>query len=180
MIATLAAIGDVHGGNGKEAVAMMIDAFANSPLTDPYDPAAKDMVRKKATQVTAEMLHRKRAAAEQDVAFQRVPCLGHPVYRSEDVNYDPREQVLSRYLEKAGVYHAFFDFYHELAVAMRQAGVTRNVLAVNVDAAIASVWLGICWPLLCEKKLSADRAKNIAVDSVMASISVRPESPATA
>ncbi|MGA2619999.1 MAG: hypothetical protein ABSF26_20475 [Thermoguttaceae bacterium] len=29
MIATLAAIGEVHGGNGREAVALLIDAFAN-------------------------------------------------------------------------------------------------------------------------------------------------------
>lgn len=163
MIATLATIGEVHGGNGKEAVAFMIDAFASSGLKDPYDAASKDLVRQKARQTAAEILRRKRSATEQDVAFQRVPCLGHPVYRSEDVNYDPREQVVARHLEQAGVYHAFLDFYHELALAMREAGVTRNVLAVNVDAAIACVWLGICWPLLCEKRLSVDRAKNIAV-----------------
>jgi len=163
MIATLAAIGEVHGGNGKEAVALMIDQFANSGLTDPYEPSCREMVRQKARQAAAEVLRRKRAAAEQDVPFQRVPCLGHPVYRNDEVNYDPREQVISRFLESIGVYHAFLDFYHELACAMRQVGVTRNVLAVNVDAAIACVWLGICWPLLCEKKLSVERAKNIAI-----------------
>jgi len=163
MIATLAAVGDVHGGNGREAVGFMIDAFANSPLVDPYDAAQKEFVRQKARAVAADTIRRKRAAAEQDVAFQRVPCLGHPVYRSDEVNYDPRERVIAGYLDKIGVYHAFLDFYHALAAAMRESGVTRNVLAVNVDAAIACVWLGICWPLLCEKKLSVDRAKNIAV-----------------
>ena len=163
MIATLSAIGDVHGGNGREAVALMIDTFANSGLMDPYDAANKDVVRQKASQVAAEIQRRKRTAAEQDVAFQRVPCLGHPVYRNEDVNRDPREQVITRYLEEAQVYQAFFDFYHELALAMRETGVTRNVLAVNIDAAIACVWLGVCWPLLCEKKLSVERVKNIAV-----------------
>ena len=75
MIATLSAIGDVHGGNGREAVALMIDTFANSGLTDPYDAAQKDLVRQKARLVAAEIQRRKRAAAEQDVAFQRVPCL---------------------------------------------------------------------------------------------------------
>jgi len=163
MIATLATVGDVHGGNGKEAVSFMIDAFANSALVDPYDESKKDLVRQKARQAATETLSRKRSAAEQDVAFQRVPCLGHPVYRNEDVNHDPREQVVARYLQQIGVYHAFLDFYHELAAAMREVGATRNVLAVNVDAAIACVWLGICWPLLCEKKLSVERAKNIAV-----------------
>ncbi len=163
MIATLAAIGEVHGGNGKEAVSLMVDRFANSELTNPYDPARRELVEQKARQAATEILRRKRAAAEQDVPFQRVPCLGHPVYRTEEVNYDPREQVIARFLEQIGVYHAFLDFYHRLAFAMRQVGVTRNVLAVNVDAAIACVWLGICWPLLCEKKLSVERAKNIAV-----------------
>lgn len=163
MIATLAAIGDVHGGNGREAVALMIDSFANSALVDPYDASCKDLVAQKAHDLTADLLRRKRAAAEQDVAFQRVPCLGHPVYRNDEVNYDPREQVLTRFLESISVYHAFFDFYHQLAFAMRHAGVTRNVLAVNVDAAIACVWLGVCWPLLCAKRLSVERAKNIAI-----------------
>jgi succinyl-CoA synthetase alpha subunit/citrate synthase len=163
MIATLATIGDVHGGNGKKATAWMIDAFANSGLESPYDGSARELVRQKARQAAADLLQRKRAAAEQDVAFHRVPCLGHPVYRTEEVNYDPRERVVARYLEQTGVYHAFLDFYHELARAMRELGVTRNVLAVNVDAVIACVWLGICWPLLCEKKLTVDRAKNIAV-----------------
>lgn len=163
MIATLAAIGDVHGGNGKEAVAFLIDAFANTAIKDPYDAAHKDLVHQKARQIAAETMKAKRASAEQDVAFQRVPCLGHPVYRTDEVNYDPRERVIAGYLAEMEVYHAFLDFYHQLAAAMREAGVTRNVLAVNVDAAIACVWLGICWPLLCEKKLTVDRAKNIAI-----------------
>ncbi len=163
MIATLATIGDVHGGNGKEAIAFMIDAFANSRLVDPYDVSLKELVEQKAKQVAGEAIRTKRSAAERDVAFQRLPCLGHPVYRTEEVNYDPREQVIWGHLGKIGVYHAFLDFYHELAVALRDSGVTRNVLAVNVDAAIACVWLGICWPLLCDKKLTVERAKNIAV-----------------
>jgi succinyl-CoA synthetase alpha subunit len=163
MIATLATIGDVHGGNGREAVAWVIDRFANSGLLDPYDGSKHEMVAEKARQAALEILAQKRAAAEQDVAFQRVPCLGHPVYRNDEVNYDPREQVIACYLKRAQLYHAFLDFYHRLAVELRDTGVTRNVLAVNVDAAIACVWAGICWPLLCEKRISADRAKNIAM-----------------
>lgn len=163
MIATLATIGDVHGGNGREAVSFLLDVFANSALVDPYDPANRELVREKARHVAADALRTKRAAAEQDVAFQRLPCLGHPVYRNEEVNSDPREQVIARHLEQLHVYHAFLDFYHELAAALREVGVTRNVLAVNVDAAIACVWLGICWPLLCEKRITAERTKQIPV-----------------
>ena len=163
MIATLAAVGEVHGGNGAEAVGLLIDAFAGSPLVDPYDPARREFVRERARGLATEIASRKRSSTEQDVQFQRVPCLGHPVYRNDEVNYDPRERVIARYLECAGVYHAFLDCYHELAAALRQAGVTRNVLAVNVDAVIGCVWLGVCWPLLCEKKLTVDRAKKIAI-----------------
>ena len=110
-------------------------------------------------------MRRKRAAAEQDVAFQRVPCLGHPVYRNEEVNYDPREQVIAGYpgADRASTTRSSTSTT-SWPLAMREAGVTRNVLAVNVDAAIACVWLGICWPLLCEKKLTGrPRAKNIAM-----------------
>ena len=163
MIATLAAIGSVHGGNGQQAVAFMVDAFANSQLTDPYDAGRAAMVEETAKAVADKLLKQKQAAAEQDVPFQRVPCMGHPVYRNEEVNYDPRERVIWHYLEKKGIYHAFFHFYHHLAGAMRQAAITRNVLAVNVDAAIACTWLGICWPLLCDKRITIDRAKKIPV-----------------
>lgn len=80
MIATLAAIGDVHGGNGKEATSWMIDAFATSGLTDPYDASMRGLVNQKARQVAAGLLQRKRAAAEQDVArcggFLRVTTVG--------------------------------------------------------------------------------------------------------
>ena len=163
MIATLATIGSVHGGNGQEAVDLMIDVFANSALSDPYDAAGRELVQQKAGQYVAEKLRAKRAAAEHDVAFQRVPCLGHPIYRNDDINYDPRERVIARYLEQEQIYHAFLDFYHQMATAMREVGITRNVLAVNVDAVIACIWLGICWPLLCEKRMSADRIRQIAI-----------------
>jgi citrate synthase len=163
MIATLAAIGTVHGGNGQEAVELMVDTFANSAITDPYDPAHRELVCQKAGQFVAEKLRAKRAAAEQDVAFQRVPCLGHPIYRNDEINYDPRERVIARYLDQQQIYHGFLDFYHQMARAMRDVGITRNVLAVNVDAVIACVWLGICWPLLCEKHMSVDRIRQIAI-----------------
>ena len=163
MIATLSTIGAVHGGNGQQAAAFMIDAFANTQLADPYDAAKKPFVQQTARAVSERLLKQKLASREQDIAFERVPCMGHPVYRNEEVNYDPRERVIWHYLEQKGIYHAFFHFYHELAAAMRQMGITRNVLAVNVDAAIACTWLGVCWPLLCDKKMTIDRAKRIPV-----------------
>jgi hypothetical protein len=67
MIATLATIGAVHGGNGSDAVRLLLAAF----------------------------------------------------------------------LKEAGRTNVFLDFYHAPAEALKDNGSTRNVLAVNVDAAIA-------------------------------------------
>lgn len=161
MIATLATIGSVHGGNGGKAACFLMDIFANSNLTDPYSSESKKIVIKAAEDYVKKLSKIKQISKETDIPFKKVPCLGHPVYRNEAVNYDPREQVLTQYLEKNNIYHAFFDFYHELATNMKKEGITGNVLAVNVDAAIACVWLGICWPLICDKKMTIARAKNI-------------------
>jgi citrate synthase len=163
MIATLSAVGSVHGGNAQDAVAFLVDALAKSDLADPYDRTLKARMVEAARETAAEVLRKKRAADEQDLPSQRVPCLGHPVYHNKEVNYEPRERVIAAFLEKKKVYHAFLHFYHELTVALRDLGITRNVLAVNIDAAIACVWLGICWPLLREKKMTVERAKNIVM-----------------
>ena len=45
---------------------------------------------------------RKDAAQEAGLEYTRMPCLGHPVFRNEPVNYDPREQVDRRILSGAG------------------------------------------------------------------------------
>jgi succinyl-CoA synthetase alpha subunit len=163
MIATLACTGSVHGGNGRDAAAMMIEAFAKSKLSDPYATGQDALIAAVAQDVAADALRRKREAQESDKEFARVPCLGHPVYRTAEVNYDPRERIIAGFLEKKDIVHAFLAFYHDLARALRDVGVTRNVLAVNVDAAIACVWLGICWPLLLEKKITVARVKGIAM-----------------
>ena len=161
MIATLATIGSVHGGNGSKAVEFLMNIFSNSKLVNPYSPESKKIIMKAAKDYVKKMSKIKKMSKETDIPFEKVPCLGHPVYRNKLVNIDPREQVLTQYLESSNVYHAFFDFYHELATNMQKEGVTKNVLAVNIDAAIACVWLGICWPLICDKKITVARAKNI-------------------
>ena len=162
IIATLACIGSVHGGNGSRAVTLMINAFANSGIENPYSVSHSDLVTTIAKQTAQDIMRLKRIAKETDAEFDKVPCLGHPVYRKDAVNFDPRERVVAEYIQKKNIYHAFLDFYHKLARELCAIGVTRNVLAVNLDAMIACVWLGICWPLLVEKKITVDRVKKIA------------------
>ena len=160
MIATLACVGSVHGGNGSDAVKLLLEAFAGTGLEDPYTayPGTAEL----AARTAADYKRRKEAAQEAGLEYERIPCLGHPVFRDQAVNYDPRERVIAAALQEAGRAQVFLDFYHALARALKDNGTTRNVLAVNVDAAIACVWLGICWKRLAEKQLTVRRVMDIA------------------
>jgi len=160
MIATLASIGTVHGGNGSDAVKLLLETFAKTGLEDSYASFAG--TGELAARAAADYKRRKEAAREAGLEYERIPCLGHPVFRDQAVNYDPRERVIAAALQEAGRVHVFLDFYHALARALKDNGTTSNVLAVNVDAAVACVWLGICWKRLAEKQMTVRRIMDIA------------------
>lgn len=162
MIATLATVGDVHGGNGREAVKFLADVFRDTTLRDPYDPNHGLDIKAMAHQAAQAFKQRKDAAKDAGVDYARIPCLGHPVFADQDVNYDPRERAVAAYMESQGIYHVFLHFYHELAQALRDIGVAKKVWAVNVDAAIATIWLGIAWPRLRDRSMTFERAADLA------------------
>jgi citrate synthase len=162
MIATLATVGTDHGGNGREAVKYLADLFRPTPMNDPYDPNHGLDLRAMAMQTATAFKQAKDASKDAGVNYARIPCLGHPVFHDQDVNYDPRERAIWAYLESEGIYNIFLHFYHELAGALREVGVSRKVWAVNVDAAIASVWLGIAWPKLRQGRMTFERAADLA------------------
>jgi len=162
MIATLACIGQVHGGNGQRAVEYLLRVFRDTGLQDPYD-AEHGIDLQKLVQEEAERFSKERTAAkEAGVDYQRIPCLGHPVFRDKPVNYDPRERVIAAYMQENGIYNIFHEFYHMLAHRMKEIGIARNVWAVNLDGAIACVVMGICWKPLREKRMTIRRACDIA------------------
>ncbi len=162
MIATLACIGSVHGGNGQRAVEYLLMIFRNIDVEDPFEPAhgvdLKALAQKEAQRFAKE----RNAAKEAGTDYKRIPCLGHPVFRNDPVNYDPRERVVSAYLKEKKRASIFLDFYHLLAAQLKEIGVARNVWAVNLDGAIASVVLGLCWLPLKEKRLAVRRVCDIA------------------
>jgi succinyl-CoA synthetase alpha subunit len=161
MMATLGSIGSVHGGNGKDAARFLINIFRDTGLTDPYDRKRAPNLDELARAYVANYHRRKSAAKDTGADIERVPCLGHPVFNQETVNYDPRERVISRHLEEQGLYNVFLDFYHRLARELMNQGVTTKVHAVNVDAVLTCVCLGFAWPLLVEKKITLDRAVDL-------------------
>ncbi len=162
MIAALACIGDVHGGNGRRAVEYLLRVFRGIDLPDPYDAKhgldLQAMVNKQAEWFSKQ----RHAAKEAGTDYARIPCLGHPVFRNQPVNYDPRERVLAAFMDEKGIYNIFLDYYHRLAHRLKEIGIARNVWAVNLDGAIACVVLGVCWRLLMDKRITVRRVSDIA------------------
>jgi len=162
MIATLACIGDVHGGNGRRGIEYLCRIFMSVDIEDPWAPDHGVDVQG-LVNAEAERFSKVRASAkEADTDYERIPCLGHPVFRDKPVNYDPREQAVAEYLEKEGLCNVFLQFYHMLALRLKEIGIARNVWAVNLDGAIASVVLGVCWKALKEKHITLRRVCDIA------------------
>lgn len=162
MIATLATIGEVHGGNGKRAVNYLLNVFQDVDLEDPFNPKHGIDLDALAEREADRFADERSSAKEAGTDYARIPCLGHPVFRNDPVNYDPRERVIYEYLQQNNLCNVFLDFYHKLSARLKKLGVARNVWAVNLDGAIASVVLGVCWEHLRGKRVSVKRVSDIA------------------
>ena len=162
MIATLASIGNFHGGNGREAVKFLIDIFKGTPMSDPYDRDHGLDIPAMALETARKFKKTKDASKESGIDYRRIPGLGHPVFNTKPVNYDPRERAISSWMEENRIYNVFLDFYHALAEALHEVGVSGRVWAVNLDAAIASVWLGIAWGKIRDRSMTLERAADLA------------------
>lgn len=161
MMATLGSIGSIHGGNGKKAARLLIDVFGSTEMVDPYDRQGAPDLDKLAHVYVSNFKKRKAASKEAGIDYERVPCLGHPVFNREAVNYDPRERVIHEYLAEQELYNVFLDFYHRLAQELMTQQATSKVHAVNVDAALTCVLMGIAWPLLVDKRITVERALDL-------------------
>ncbi|MCA8022959.1 hypothetical protein QZM52_27660 [Burkholderia metallica] len=101
--------------------------------------ASKNYARYKASRKQAGSL---------DIA--KLPGVNHPVFKDKPVNHDPREVFIAELYEARGEYNAFHADYRALVQALFDAGVSRNVYCVNVDAVIAALLLKMLWqPLKC-------------------------------
>jgi succinyl-CoA synthetase alpha subunit len=138
--------GFAHGGNGFEAIAFLLDRFRDSGLSDPGSEGHGLDLTAMATEYAKEYLaYKKKAKAEGNISYDKIPCTGHPVFKGEDVNFDPREVFVGDLFKKRGDYNVFHEFYRELVKALFKTGVTRNTFCVNVDAVIAVILLKMLW-----------------------------------
>jgi succinyl-CoA synthetase alpha subunit len=138
--------GYTHGGNGYEGIAFLNDQFRDSGLVD---PGARDhgldlkAMAARAVERYASYKRQRKDAGSVDIA--KLPGVNHPVFKDKPVNHDPREVFIGELFDKRGESNVFHAFYRELVQALFEAGVSRNVYCVNVDAVIAALLLKLLW-----------------------------------
>lgn len=155
--------GYAHGGNGFEAMEFLIGQFGRQELADPGDPAhGLDLEEMASTYAREYAAYKKRAKAEGNLSYAKVPCINHPVFKGKDVNFDPREVFVRELIRDRGSYNIFLEYYHELVEALCRAGVSRNVYCVNVDAVIAVILLKVLWKPFKEGRFSEKELETAA------------------
>ena len=160
--------GFAHGGNGYEAIAFLIEQFKDRDLVDPGNPNHDIDLAAMAHDCAESYLTYKSHAKEiGDPSYRKIPCVNHPVFKGQEVNYDPRETFVSRLMEDRGEYNIFHRFYHELVRALFEVGVSRNVYCVNVDAMIAVILLKMLWNSYCKGELSDRMLERTAFTSFL-------------
>ena len=138
--------GYAHGGNGYEGIAFLLEQFRDSGLKDPTDPGHGIDLKALAMRYVDEYARyksQKKTAGSLDI--QKIPGVNHPVFKDRPVNHDPREVYVRELFAKRGEYNVFHEYYHALVQALFDAGVSRNVYCVNVDAVIAALLLKMLW-----------------------------------
>ena len=146
LIGFLTHTGYAHGGNGYEGIAFLIEQFRDSGLDDPADPDhgidLKALAARYGRAVRAVQGQKKTPAAS---TSRSCPGVNHPVFKDKPVNHDPREVFIAKLFEERGEYNVFHAFYRALVQALFDAGVSRNVYCVNIDAVIAALLLKMLW-----------------------------------
>jgi succinyl-CoA synthetase alpha subunit len=145
MVGFLSHSGYAHGGNGYEGIAFLIDQFRDSALTDPGDPGHGIDLEALAGRCAAKYALTKATQKTVGSSVSKIPCVNHPVFRDQPVNYDPREVWTHELFIQRGEYNIFQEYYHALVEALFKAGVSRVVYCVNIDAVIATVLLKMLW-----------------------------------
>ena len=146
LIGFLSHTGYAHGGNGYEGIAYLCEQFRGTGLAD---PSAKDhgidlqALAAKAVAQYAQYKSQKKTVGSLDIA--KLPGVNHPVFKDKPVNHDPREVFIAKLFEERGESNVFHTFYRALVQQMFDAGVSRNVYCVNIDAVIAALLLKMLW-----------------------------------
>jgi hypothetical protein len=146
LIGFLTHSGYSHGGNGYEGIAFLIERFREATVGDPADPNHGIDLKAMADRYAARYSDYKTSAKTSgSLDMQKIPGVHHPVFRDKAVNKDPREVFIADVFRKRGEYNVFHEYYKALVQALYDAGLSRNVYCVNIDAVIAALLLKMMW-----------------------------------
>ncbi|MGF6810805.1 succinyl-CoA synthetase alpha subunit [Paraburkholderia sp. Clong3] len=146
LVGFLTHTGYTHGGNGYEGIAFLIEQFKDSGLVDPGDPNhGIDLKALALKYVEAYARYKSNKKNTGSLDIQKIPGVNHPVFKDKPVNYDPREVFIRELMAGRNEYNIFHEFYGTLVQTLFDAGVSRNVYCVNVDAVIAALLLRMLW-----------------------------------
>lgn len=163
LIGFLTHCGFAHGGNGYEGVVFLNERFRDTGLLDPGDPTSGLDLQALATGYVQQYARYKselRNLGSLDIA--KIPGINHPVFKDKPVNLDPREVFISEVYRRRGEYNAFHAFYHMLVRTLFDAGLSRTVYCVNIDAVIAALLLKTLWMPLRRGEVSERDLENAA------------------
>ena len=163
LLGFLSHCGYAHGGNGYEGVAFLIEQFDGSGLKDPGDPQhGIDLAALAGRYVQRYAEYKSNKKNEGSLDIQKVPGVNHPVFKDKPVNVDPREVYIRGKLAERGETNVFHDYYRVLVQALYDAGVSRTVYCVNIDAVIAALLLKMVWPELRGGKFGSEALETAA------------------
>jgi succinyl-CoA synthetase alpha subunit len=135
-----------HGGAGYEGIIFLVEQFRESGLQDPASAShgldLKAMAQRFAADYGREKAQMKESGGER---MRAIAGLNHPVFRDKPVNQDPREAFIHELFRGRSEYNVFHEYYHALARALFEGGVTRNVFCVNIDGVIGALLLKMLW-----------------------------------
>lgn len=155
--------GYAHGGNGFEGISFLIDVFADSALSDPWNSNHKIELEMLARRVARRYKTQKDEAKDKgNERPKALPGINHPVFRGRKENIDPREQYVFSASCVDGTYNIFNDFYRILVRILFEEDVTQNVFCVNIDGVIASLLLAMLWPDLKAGRISQNDLEQAA------------------
>jgi succinyl-CoA synthetase alpha subunit len=163
MVGFLTHSGYAHGGNGYEGVAFLLEQFSDSGLVDPGNPQhGLDLAALATRYVEQYAQYKSSKKTEGSLDIQKVPGVNHPVFKDKPVNHDPREVFIRKKLAERGETNVFHDYYQALVQALFDAGVSRTVYCVNIDAVIAALLLKMVWTPYREGTFSAEALEAAA------------------
>jgi succinyl-CoA synthetase alpha subunit len=146
LIGFLSHSGYTHGGNGYEGISFLIEQFRQSGLADAGQSVhGIDLKQLASTYVESYARYKSDKKSVGSLDIQKIPGVNHPVFKDKPVNYDPREVFIRELFQRREEHNVFHEFYSTLVQTLYDAGVSRTVYCVNIDAVIAALLLKMLW-----------------------------------